>query len=158
METGIAKHKAVAIFKERKHLPFYLAEYAEHEGIYVFGGGFGNGQENVMLQISFNKYIPVVKKVDYSGIPPSSLEPIMEKYNDMILIVSGDQKEREIRLFNPQYRQFILINNSYSKLLGGIGSSVTEYDGGYYVFFGLGEDGYIGGISSFAIDEKVKEK
>lgn len=42
--------------------------------------------------------------------------------------------------------------------MGGIGSSITEYDDKYYVFFGLGEDGYIGGISSFTIDEKVKEK
>ena len=47
-----------------------------------------------MLQISFNKYIPVIKRVDYSGIPPSSIEPVMEKYNEMIVIVSGDQKER----------------------------------------------------------------
>lgn len=76
----------------------------------------------------------------------------------MILIVSGDQKEREIRLFNPLYRQFLLVNNSFSKLLGGIGSSITFYEDKYYVFFGLGEEGYIGGISCFKIDEKVKEK
>lgn len=41
----------------------------------MFGGGFGNGQENVILQMIFNKYIPVLKKIDYSGIPPSSIEP-----------------------------------------------------------------------------------
>ncbi len=45
--------------------------------MYVFGGGYGNGQENVLLQMSFNKYIPVIRKVDYSGMPPSSIDPIL---------------------------------------------------------------------------------
>lgn len=42
MEGGIAKHKAITVFKDRKHLPFYHAEYADFEGVYVFGGSFGN--------------------------------------------------------------------------------------------------------------------
>jgi len=49
-------------------------------------------------------------------------------------------------------RQFVVISNSYSRLLGGIGSSITCYENDYYVFFGLGEDGYIGTISSFVIE------
>ena len=44
METGIAKHKAITLFKQRKHISFYQADYLEYEGIYVFGGGFGSGQ------------------------------------------------------------------------------------------------------------------
>lgn len=43
----------------------------------MFGGFFGNGHENVVLQFVFNKYIPILRKVDYSGVPPSSIEPIV---------------------------------------------------------------------------------
>jgi hypothetical protein len=77
METGIAKHKAIASFKERKHLPLYSADYADYEGVYIFGGGFGNGQDNIILHMSFNKYVPVLKKVDYSGLPPSCIDPVL---------------------------------------------------------------------------------
>jgi hypothetical protein len=41
-------------------------------------------------------------------------------------------------------------------MLGGVGSSITQYENEYFVFFGLGEDGYIGTISGFCIEEKVK--
>ncbi len=74
----------------------------------------------------------------------------------MVLIVSGDQREREIRLFKPQLRQFIVINDSLS--IGGIGSSIAEYDSKYFIFFGLGEEGYIGAPSKFVVEEKIKEK
>lgn len=61
-------------------------------------------------------------------------------------------------MFKPNTRQFFVINDSYSRLLGGIGSSIAEYENQYFVFFGLGEDGYIGTPSKFEIEEKVKEK
>lgn len=81
METGLAKHKAIGIFsKERKHLPLYAADYMQHEGMYIFGGIHGNGQQNILLQLQFNKYIPTIKRVDYSGMPPSSIDPIVEHY------------------------------------------------------------------------------
>ena len=38
-----------------------------------------------------------------------------------------------------------------NKLLGGIGSTITQFEGKYYVFFGLGEEGYVGNVSRFAI-------
>lgn len=46
-------------------------------------------------------------------------------------------------------KQFIGINKGYSKLLGGIGSTINKYQDLYYVFFGLGEEGYLGAITNF---------
>lgn len=82
METGIAKHKIVSSFKSsHKNFPLYSSEYSDHEGLLVFGGTYGNGEENVLLFMGFNKYNPYLKRVEYSGIPPSSIEPIAEKIN-----------------------------------------------------------------------------
>lgn len=44
-----------------------------------------------------------------------------------------------------------MINNSYSKYLGGIGSTINKYHDSYYLFFGLGEEGYLGSINNFEI-------
>lgn len=64
-------------------------------------------------------------------------------------------------MFKPQSRQFVMIENgdmfSPNRWLGGIGSTVTEWEGRYYVFFGLGEEGYIGNVGRFEIEERVKE-
>jgi hypothetical protein len=43
----------------------------------MFGGHYGNGYENIVLFIGFNNYNPYIKKLEYSGIPPSSIEPIV---------------------------------------------------------------------------------
>lgn len=40
---------------------------------------------------------------------------------------------------------------------GGLGSSLNLYGSDYYLFYGLGEEGYIGTISKFSITEQVKE-
>ena len=40
---------------------------------------------------------------------------------------------------------------------GGLGSSLNLYGSDYYLFYGLGEEGYIGTISKFSITETVKE-
>ena len=40
---------------------------------------------------------------------------------------------------------------------GGLGSSLNVYGNEYYLFYGLGENGYIGTISKFSITERVKE-
>jgi hypothetical protein len=78
MESGIAKHKIIAHFRNtHKKLPLYSSEYNEHEGLYIFGGFFGNGSENVVLFLGFNNYNPYLKKLEYTGIPPSSLDPLV---------------------------------------------------------------------------------
>ena len=41
--------------------------------------------------------------------------------------------------------------------LGGIGSTVNSYNRDFYLFFGLGEEGYIGEITRFSITEEIKE-
>jgi len=42
---------------------------------------FGNGEENIILFMGFNKYNPYLKRMDYTGIPASSVDPILEKIN-----------------------------------------------------------------------------
>lgn len=74
MESGLAKHKMISHFKStHKSFPLYSSEYADSEGILIFGGFFGNGEESIVLFLNFNKYNPTLKKLDYSGIPPSSI-------------------------------------------------------------------------------------
>jgi hypothetical protein len=44
MESGIARHKAIANFKNtHKNYPLYSSEYSDNEGLFIFGGMFGNG-------------------------------------------------------------------------------------------------------------------
>ena len=116
--------------------------------MYLFGGFNGNGQQNTLMQMQFNKYIPSIKRIDYSGIPPSPIDPIVEHYSNnqsMIIVISGEQKQRDIRIFKTVSRQFVGVERGMqfllgtSKLLGGIGSTVNEFQGKYYVFFGLGQ-------------------
>jgi hypothetical protein len=52
----------------------------------------------------------------------------------------------------------VQISNWESKHLGGIGSTITSYGDNYYVFFGLGQQGYIGTVGRFKIEEKLKER
>ena len=49
--------------------------------------------------------------------------------------------------------------SSYPQLgrFGGTGTSINFHSGEYYLFYGLGEEGYIGTISKFSIAEEVKE-
>jgi hypothetical protein len=91
MEKGIARHKAVAHFREgHKTLPLYSSEYSDLEGLYFFGGSFGAGSDNVLLFMALNTYNPCLRRVTYSGSPPSSVHTQVEKINDnLIVIVSG---------------------------------------------------------------------
>ena len=91
MISGMAKHQMLSTFKSsHKTLPLYSSEYTDEEGILVFGGSFGNGEDNVVSFFAFNKYNPHFKRVDYSGLPPSSHDPIIEKVNDnLLMIISG---------------------------------------------------------------------
>lgn len=50
--------------------------------------------------MGFNKYNPHLKRVDYSGLPPSSLEPIVERINqNSIVVISGELSDRNIKLY-----------------------------------------------------------
>ena len=53
-------------------LPLYSSEYSDNEGLYFFGGHFGNRNDNVLLFLGLNSYNPTLKKIVYSGNPPSS--------------------------------------------------------------------------------------
>ena len=55
--------------------------------------------------MGFNKYNPYLKRLEYSGIPPSNIEPIVEKINDnLIVILSGDLADRRIKLYRIRER------------------------------------------------------
>jgi hypothetical protein len=41
--------------------------------LFIFGGAFGNGEDNIILFMGFNKYNPYLKRLDFSGVPPSSI-------------------------------------------------------------------------------------
>lgn len=101
-----------------------------------------------MFQLLLNKYVPTFRKVEFSGNPPSPVSPIIEKYSnnpENVLVVSGEMSDREIRLFKTREKSFTLISHYINMHpLGGIGSSLSLYNGSYYFFFGLGEEGYIG--------------
>ena len=140
MNSGLAKHKAVANFKFRKSYPFYNAEYGNEEGIYFFGGINQEGVPNNVSQLVFNRYVPVLKRVKFSGLPPSPVDPIIEKYNESsIVIVSGDQYEREVNIFNFKEQKFSNVNLGFKPSLGGMGSAIILNRSNYYVFYGLGK-------------------
>lgn len=64
MDSGLARHKMVNHFRSvHKNLPLYSSEYTDQEGIFIFGGCFGNGDENVLLFLSFNKYNPTIRRL-----------------------------------------------------------------------------------------------
>ena len=95
MNSGLAKHQSIPVFKQRKSYPLYSADYEDHEGIYFFGGSNENDEENYLIQMKFDKYTPVLKRVNYTGTAPSHVDPLLERYSDnIILIVSGDQYNR----------------------------------------------------------------
>lgn len=57
----------------------------------MFGGTFGNGEDNIVSFISFNKYNPHYQKIEFQGNPPSSIEPLVERINDNIVaIIAGE--------------------------------------------------------------------
>lgn len=41
--------------------------------------------------------------------------------------------------------------------LGGIGSTLNQYNEEYYLFYGLGEDGYSADVFKFNIKEEIQE-
>ena len=41
--------------------------------------------------------------------------------------------------------------------LAGVGSTLNKYNEQYYMFYGLGEEGYSAEIFSFEVEEAVKE-
>lgn len=41
--------------------------------------------------------------------------------------------------------------------LGGIGSTLNQYNEEYYLFYGLGEDGYSAEVFKFNIKEEIQE-
>ena len=68
----------VTTFKtNHKTFPLYSSEYTDDEGIYMIGGSFGNGEDHIISFFSFNKYNPHLRRIDYSGVAPSSVDPII---------------------------------------------------------------------------------
>lgn len=41
--------------------------------------------------------------------------------------------------------------------MGGIGSTISKYGNEFYLFFGLGDEGYVGTVNSIKIEERVIE-
>jgi hypothetical protein len=87
-------------------------------------------------------------------MPPSSVDPIVEKVNEhLIMILSGEVQERSIKLFSVKEKEFVSIyKNMNSPFYGGLGSTLTKYNDELYIFFGLGQQGYISNISSLHIE------
>lgn len=55
-------------------------------------------------------------------------------------------------------REFVSISkNNNTPFYGGLGSTLTKYEDEYFIFFGLGPNGYIGNVNSLRIDERVIE-
>ena len=160
MDSGIARHKMVSNFRStHKNLPLYSSEYTDMQGSFIFGGTFGNGDQSILLFLSFNKYNPTLRRLQYVGIPPSPVDPIVERMNEnLILIISGEVTQRKAKIYRIKQREFVSINKTNSNpFYGGLGSTITKYENEYYLFFGLGPNGYVGNISSLQIEEKVVE-
>ena len=158
MQTGLAKHKMIGHFRStHKNLPLYSSEYNDSEGAYIFGGQFGNTEENTLLFLGFNKYNPYLKKLEYGGMPPSSTDPLLERLNDnVIAVISGEMSDRNIKLFRIKEKEFVGIHKFVNPLfLGGLGSTLSKYDDHMYLFFGLAETGYVGGVYALTLNEKV---
>jgi hypothetical protein len=55
--------------------------------------------------MGFNNYNPYLKRLEYSGIPASSIDPVVEKISDnTIVILSGELNDRNIKLFKIKER------------------------------------------------------
>ena len=79
------------------------------------------------MQMTFTRYVPWMKRVMFSGKAPSHIDPVIEKYNDQsILIVSGDQYEREVNIFNFKEHKFTNVNLGVKPCLGGLGLSLIH--------------------------------
>jgi hypothetical protein len=95
MKNGLAKHCAFTYFKDRDSYPIYSKTYEDIEGVYIFGGNNQLGHENQMLCFSLKWRTPRLSRVDSSGYPPSSVQPIVAQYNKTTyIIVSGERHER----------------------------------------------------------------
>ena len=87
------------------------------------------------------------------------MDPIVEKVNDgLVMIISGDVQDRRIKLYMIKEKEFINIcKNITAPFYGGMGSTLSRCNDELYLFFGLGQSGYINSVSSLRIDEKVIE-
>ena len=96
----------------------------------MLGGLFGNGDDHIISFFSFSKYNPHLKRVDYSGVAPSSVDPIIEKINDnVIFIISGEMTERRVKLYLIKENEFVgIYKNITSPFYGGIGSTLTKHN------------------------------
>ena len=90
MMTGLARHKMIPHFKAtHKNLPLYSSEYSDEEGAYIFGGNFGDGNDNIVTMLGFNKYNPYFRRVEYRGSPPPSSDPLVEKVSENLVMIIG---------------------------------------------------------------------
>lgn len=158
LKFGLAKHFAFTYFNERESYPLYSKTYDDKEGMYMFGGTNQLGGENLLLHLSTKWRMPRLSKVETSGFPPSTVNPIISQYSrDTFVIISGERQEREICLYRVLESEFVQVRNT-PKFLGGVGSSLVQHMNCFYVLFGLGEEGYVGSITELRIKEKFKEK
>jgi len=81
LEGGLARHAMVAQFNQHDSYPLYSNNYDIREGLYIFGGSNQGGEFSTLLQLRLNKYIPVMHRLEPSGLPPSSVEPLVHRQN-----------------------------------------------------------------------------
>ena len=153
VSSGLAKHRMVAHFKaNHKVLPLYSSEYGDNEGLYFFGGVFGKGTENGLLFMAFNAYNPVLRRLEYTGILPSSLN------DNLIALLSGENHDRELKVFKIREREFVGIHRyENTPYFGGIGCTLSNYEGKLLILFGYTDEGYSSEVVCLEVTEKVVE-
>ena len=143
-QHGISQAVFGSYFKNPNSTKLASVSYEDFEGVYLFGGVNGQGEPHKISQFRFNRRIPVLHKVFPEGSSPSYVSPSVIHYReDCFMILSGERGFRELHLYE-------IITNKYTRVvcgglygnLGGIGSSLVEHEGNYYILFGIHERGF----------------
>ena len=86
-----------------------------------------------------NKQTPVIHRIYPEGLGPSYISPSVVPFgDDSILILSGERSCRLLYLYKVTENKYTKVECGGENLrLGGIGSSLTEIEGKFYVLFGI---------------------
>lgn len=92
LEGGLGRHAMTSQFAHREAYPIYSSDYDNKEGMYIFGGSNQSGEFSVLLQLRFNKYVPVLHRLEPAGLPPSPVDPVLHRHNDStFILISGER-------------------------------------------------------------------
>lgn len=89
------------------------------------------------------------------GKAPSPVYPLVHLHKaNLLLILSGERSERKLALYRIDSNEYLSVQGCPSlPSIGGVCSSLINYEDSYYVLFGLTQRGYMNNIIRFRLNE-----